>query len=329
MDVLAGPPRERPCSTQPQPKGAPRCSACVYVCSLLDRSGGRLDGNHQPLHALGHASLPDGAVDAQHLRCCTAGPHVAVLCRLKLLAGAQRQARGGCIAGLKLVKTATAACSSGGAALAAADPAAAAGTAVADGEQDEEAAAAGLEAVIAASQAASQQQQQQPGAAGVAGPPAADVAGGEGRLYLYTFEQEVQYQFINSCKARQQSPQQQQQEGAAEGGDACSGQRAPHEQQKQQSAVGAAAGSNDSSSSKAGRCRRDGERTLQGIAAWPGEMLLLSADGMQVSGRVVSLVCVKPYCAAQILQLLQRSSAASRRSGCSSRGMAWQGSLCV
>jgi hypothetical protein len=191
----------------------------------------------------------------------------------KLLAGAQRQARGGCIAGLKLVKTATAACSSGGVALAAADPAAAAATAGA--AQDEEAAAAELEAVVTASQ-----QQQQAGA---------DMAAGEGRLYLYTFEQQAQYQSINCRKARQQ-PQQQQDEGtAAEGGGVHSGQQAPQEeqQQQQQSVDAAAAGGNDSSNSKASRQRLDREQTVQGISASPGEMLLLSADGMQVGAAVL------------------------------------------
>lgn len=189
------------------------------------------------------------------------------------------------------MKTSTAACSSSGAALAAADPAAAAAAA---GEQDEEAEAAELEAVVAASQQALSQQ----GAGGdaqqsaqAAEPAAAAAAGAEGsagedKLFLYTFEQEVQYRRINSKQKKQQQD--------ADGPDvAPKGSSSGPQQQRQceqkgpeQGAQGAAGvlGAGSSSTPSA-------EQALQGISASPGEMLLLSADGLQV-GFIVCNCCL-------------------------------------
>jgi hypothetical protein len=142
-----------------------------------------------------------------------------------------------------------------------------------------------LDAVVTASQAAQQQQQQQQQTTTTAGAAASgvpmqsgDAAGGaarEEKLYLYTFEQHVQYQGINSSKARQHI--QQQQQGYAEGD-----QVKPQDTRQQQGMLAPVENSKGGSGAHCRGSRQSAEPTLQGIAASPGEMLLLSADGVQV-----------------------------------------------
>jgi hypothetical protein len=129
-------------------------------------------------------------------------------------------------------------------------------------------------------------------AAGGGSQAAAEEAAGAEKLYLYTFEQQAAYQRINTGRGKgkkQQHPEQrqpeqqqhtdQQQSDFGAEHTSCGKQSPPL--QKQQQPV-------DKSQQQAGQSSSGATaEALQGIAASPGEMLLLSADGLQVNiGRV-------------------------------------------
>lgn len=159
--------------------------------------------------------------------------------------------------------------------MAAADPAAAAAGAEDDNEAEDAELAA---AVVAATQTASQQAAGEAQPAAAPREAAADEASQE-KLYLYTFQQHPQYRSISSGHGRRQQQWQAMEAhcstGKADGAQASVVQQGQEEQQRH-------AGHKPGSSDSVVETHAAPEQGLQGIAATPGDMLLLSADGLQV-----------------------------------------------
>lgn len=164
--------------------------------------------------------------------------------------------------------------------MAAADPAAAAAGADDDANEAEDAELAA--AVVAATQTASQQAAGEAQPAAAPSEAAADEASQE-KLYLYTFQQHPQYRNISSGHGRRQQQRQVMDAhcstGTADGAQPSVVQQGQEQQQQQRHA-----GQQPGSSESVVETHAVPEQGLQGIAATPGDMLLLSADGLQVRG---------------------------------------------